>query len=553
MDGTSDAALEAKLFEWAEQHGTKINHPFVMADFALAGGRGAAACSDIPKDAEVMEMPTSLFFGLTPLGGHPVIGDVETLGVVLSLLKAKDPETHMATTWQMQLALLVLIEKHKHGEASDCWPFIKSLPTTEPSLREWASDEFGGSALDAIQLPRISNWLRGKRALVQSVWEACVASPEMAARGFDCFGGRQLPLDEMLWALRCVSSRSYQIIDARPDASTGVSALPTTAAGAKVAEEEEPEGRPTSGMFPVLDLFNHSDAANILVSFRPSRGVFVVEALRDIRAGEQLVREYGPAPNSFYFITYGFVPAANLHNTLMVDLRDEMERLEAACKHEYEGVRPAGAADASVPPAGAVDVSAADDASAAATAAADGSAAAGAAAGSAAAGKEAAHAPSREMRQLTLLRRAGIFRGPNYLNFARRRDQTAQRGWVEAGPKLVICATLLCMDTQQLQDKALVMAALMGRGVSEKVDAAASALAMAKLVAARDAMPTTLEQDVKQLRMCTYKGVGGAIVPRLRMHIAEKRMIRTTMHALEQRAVKRLSSQAVPPPPIEAN
>ena len=143
------------------------------------------------------------------------------------------------------------------------------------------------------------------------------------------------------------------------------------------------------------------------------------------------------------------------------------------------------------------------------------------------------------MQQLTLLRRAGIFRGPGYFNFARRRDQTAQRGWVEAGPKLVACMTLLCMDSEQLKSKALVMAALMGQGVSAEVDAKAADLAISKLAAARDSMPTTLEQDVKELRMCTYKGVGGSVVPRLRMHIAEKRMIRSTMHAIEQRAAAR--------------
>ena len=101
MDGTSDANQEAELFQWAALHGTKINHQFMMVDFVMAGGRGAAACSDIPKDAEVMEMPTSLFFGLTPLGGHPVLGDVATLDKVLSILKANDPDTHTATTWQM--------------------------------------------------------------------------------------------------------------------------------------------------------------------------------------------------------------------------------------------------------------------------------------------------------------------------------------------------------------------------------------------------------------------------------------------------------------------
>ena len=96
---------------------------------------------------------------------------------------------------------------HKHGKASSCRHFIESLPTTEPSLREWSDDEFGFSSLDAIQLPRISNWLRGKRALVQSVWEGCVRD------NLECFGGHELPFDELLWALRCVSSRSYQIID----------------------------------------------------------------------------------------------------------------------------------------------------------------------------------------------------------------------------------------------------------------------------------------------------------------------------------------------------
>jgi len=235
-------------------------------------------------------------------------------------------------------------------------------------------------------------------------------------------------------------------------------------------------------MVPVIDLLNHQDEPNVYVSYQAARGGFVVEAVRDVKAGDQLTRAYGPGPNAFYFITYGFVPAKNVHNTLMVDLSAEQERLETACRE---------------------------------------------------AGKE--EEATCEMKQLALLRRAGIFRDPTYMDFERRRDQTATRGWVEAGPKLTAATTVLCMDADQLQSKALVLSALTGQRVSEAVDTAAAQLSMKKLVEARDAMATTLEQDVKQLHMCAYKGVNGSAIPRLRMHIAEKRLLRSCIEATERR------------------
>ena len=332
MDGCSSKAVEDELMGWAVRCGMKMNHEFQMADFK-EGGRGCAALTSIPKGVELCEIPSSLFFGLKAVGCQPVLGDMETLDTVLNLLRTKDPDAALVATWQIQLALLILIEKHKHGDRSSVKPYIDSLPTTEPSLDHWADDEFGDSSLDAIQLPRISNWLRGKRAMLHQVWENCVVSEEMRGRGFDCFGGHELPFNELLWALRCVSSRSYQIIDARVDRpDIEINPLPETG-----ADEEQEDKR--VGMFPILDLFNHNDEPNVLVSYRPARSCFVVEVLRDVVAGEQLTRSYGPAPNAFYFITYGFVPPANHHNTLMVDLSDEMERLEMACREEHSAGR----------------------------------------------------------------------------------------------------------------------------------------------------------------------------------------------------------------------
>ena len=101
----------------------------------------------------------------------------------------------------------------------------------------------------------------------------------------------------------------------------------------------------------------------------------------------------------------------------------------------------------------------------------------------------------------------------------------------------------------------MVLSALTGQSVTPEVDAAASALTIAKLRAARDAMPTTLAQDIKQLRMCAYKGEGGSVVPRLRLHIAEKRLLKNCIEREEERAAwldERAAKRLATPPAVDS-
>lgn len=78
-------------------------------------------------------------------------------------------------------------------------------------------------------------------------------------------------------------------------------------------------------------------------------------------------------------------------------------------------------------------------------------------------------------------------------------DASAVKGFVPAGPKLLCCAKLLSFTSENLDQRTSVLAALTGHSVSPANDAAAATLIRAKLVAARDVLPTTLAQDRAEL------------------------------------------------------
>ena len=60
-------------------------------------------------------------------------------------------------------------------------------------------------------------------------------------------------------------------------------------------------------MVPLADMLNTGWEHNTRWSFSSSRDGFVIDALRDIAAGEQLLDTYGHKTNAEYFMNYGFI------------------------------------------------------------------------------------------------------------------------------------------------------------------------------------------------------------------------------------------------------
>jgi len=73
-------------------------------------------------------------------------------------------------------------------------------------------------------------------------------------------------------------------------------------------------------MIPVVDLMNHSsNREDVNCSWRviedTNESEFVVEALKDIKIGDELLLSYGERTDEHFLLFYGFLPRQNPHNT----------------------------------------------------------------------------------------------------------------------------------------------------------------------------------------------------------------------------------------------
>ncbi|GFR41412.1 hypothetical protein Agub_g2095 [Astrephomene gubernaculifera] len=113
-------------------------------------------------------------------------------------------------------------------------------------------------------------------------------------------------------------------------------------------------------MVPVWDLLNHiTGAVNVRLHHCARRHVLQMLATRDIRAGEELVNNYGELSNAELLRGYGFVERSNRNNHVQVPLallmrvvRQELQQEQAAAgAGEAAGPGPGSAASATAPAA----------------------------------------------------------------------------------------------------------------------------------------------------------------------------------------------------------
>ncbi|MCJ1248619.1 hypothetical protein MMC30_005837 [Trapelia coarctata] len=69
---------------------------------------------------------------------------------------------------------------------------------------------------------------------------------------------------------------------------------------------------------PFVDYFNHADEEGCHVAFEEQSG-FTVTSLRDYECGEELFVSYGPHPNDFLLVEYGFILETNKWDSLQID------------------------------------------------------------------------------------------------------------------------------------------------------------------------------------------------------------------------------------------
>lgn len=71
------------------------------------------------------------------------------------------------------------------------------------------------------------------------------------------------------------------------------------------------EGVKTDGFVPYADMLNHKRPRQTSWSYTDDRAGFIIEALEDIKRGEQVYDSYGKKCNTRFLLNYGFI---NLDN-----------------------------------------------------------------------------------------------------------------------------------------------------------------------------------------------------------------------------------------------
>ena len=110
-------------------------------------------------------------------------------------------------------------------------------------------------------------------------------------------GGEPLPLDQFLWAFSVISSRHLTLNNNNS------------------ADDQH------LLVMPLLDFLNHSPEPNVVaLPFHDkinNESFVLIQALRDIKKGEQLLMNYGPLSNSHLLYKYGFTQPDNHANNAL--------------------------------------------------------------------------------------------------------------------------------------------------------------------------------------------------------------------------------------------
>ncbi|CAJ1349933.1 unnamed protein product [Effrenium voratum] len=200
----------------------------------------------------------------------------------------------------LRLSLTLLHELHVQGTASRWWPYLSFLSTVEVDLpMTWPQSEWEG--------------LRGTSLLLAGDFEPPaqvfreVAEPLMAQRE-DLWPEEVRKPELFLRALSLVMSRGL------------CGALSFALQGALAPELRDPGKAAGPFLLPLFDLVNHSSCSEELsVQLDIEEGSFVARCSKDVAAGQELLKSYGPHSAAELLRTYGFVErGSNAHNSLLV-------------------------------------------------------------------------------------------------------------------------------------------------------------------------------------------------------------------------------------------
>lgn len=188
--------------------------------------------------------------------------------------------------------ILVMIYEFLRGEASPWKSYFDVLPTDFNTLMFWSEDE-----LDQLQASAVRDKI-GKQAANTMFLENVVAPIRRNRQLFPA--ASSFSDEDMLYLAHHMGST---IMAYAFDIEKDPSQQQVDEDG--YASEEEEELLP-KGMIPMADMLN-ADAERSNARLFYGKSVVTMKALRHIRAGEEILNDYGPLPRADLLRRYGYI------------------------------------------------------------------------------------------------------------------------------------------------------------------------------------------------------------------------------------------------------
>ncbi|KAL6754076.1 hypothetical protein V8C86DRAFT_2713014 [Haematococcus lacustris] len=261
------SSSSSPLHTWVRSNGGHVSDAVQITSFGDGGGYGLSAGQSVSAGDR-----------LIILNRRCKLSSDETCDPRLLAVIDQVP----AEQWAMKLALQLL--NHRLMAASSPYAaYIAQLPVRVAGVPTFFSRE----AINALEHPPMIEQINKKRRWLSDFSKRVLAG--LAGAPGDPFGGARIDVKTLGWALACVTSRAFRVRGPSHPAA----------------------------LLPLIDMCNHSFQPNCEVLPVEGGGCSLV-AKHSIAAGDALLISYGPLPNDFLLMDYGFLQPDNPHDRVQL-------------------------------------------------------------------------------------------------------------------------------------------------------------------------------------------------------------------------------------------
>ncbi|KAG2428873.1 hypothetical protein HYH02_014196 [Chlamydomonas schloesseri] len=283
----------------------------------FAGIRGLAASSDIANDALIVEVPRRSAVVLAPKQRNSCPGMVTD-------------DWWKGAPWFAKMGAMLIWHKRQGGQ-SPLAPWIAQLPADAGVPLTWSDKQ-----LAALQYPYLQAQVKEQQREWSGLYDA-LRSSGMAA------GAAAPSREEFWWAMSVVRSRTFSgpyigsTLSDRLRLAGLVAALVVGNTALGLADPQKTLSAAIAvflfnvlyevilsrslkqyAICPLIDLFNHTSAAQSEVSYNYFGDSYSVVASRDFKKGEQVFITYGAQSNDSLMQYYGFAELDNPQDTYVI-------------------------------------------------------------------------------------------------------------------------------------------------------------------------------------------------------------------------------------------